>query len=888
MGGLQSGGGTSAVVASAHAGCQRFRMTDPFITRRTRRVLAARIGHPDAGAGIPEARWTRAMTFESLVHSDDFVSELLTKTVGQLGLARPKAVRRRDCHGIVADTATELALAHLDAESSGEATMVTALAVPYLNLENVPDSTPVQPDFAIVCPREEEGRTVGSWLIMGDAKDYERIRSRIDDGRMLKGFLQVALGAESAAAWSRLPAGMRVHRQGALAVPRNAFLQPEAVVELLDDHRIEVRTRADERLTAKAELDDGFPAEEELVPYVAHLTANFDPRSCVTCNLFSYCRAELRNGDEPLAILTEIGIDRLRRPAVAGLVSGENTDGPAPRSIVNQVRATVTGLPSWTGRLRTDPCGSPGTIDLVLVKSDASALGMHGVAVRKVGADARTAWVRRVFADPQSPFTRRAVMRILGAAIREIREAGLGPVHLVVPDRPTADLLATAADSLAGVELSRLRWQHDLDSGRPALTFDGEPATLPEPLHDDERLAVSFLLEEDRARAMSLRTPIVDVRAVLATHVTPGGPAVDAGRLDYLLTWAEATGPLDHRKVSDAIAQQPETPGARLSNVVSDAIDGAHREEDTAAYRTLVGAALDYRVEVLERAQRVLDGLGISRLRDVHRVLEADAQEIWGRRVALQASDLVRFSRMHSHWRNAHVDLLDADRKCFDQLTCLADTSVARDRATDAGTRELALATVIGLEPIRLDVKSRRLGDASEVVALHVGDRALVEHPNTAVKIQRGSFKLGQLPIGTLRRQDGVEGLLWDPLVVPELAVGDTLILADATWFTRFKSGHEIAVKRPSLDDRSAPRATCTPDAYSEDPEEHQWCCRPHTVTEAEWADTLAERRSRGELNPEIWPPLVDEERFDIRTHEVEILIAPTPTPDDLTIDDLD
>ncbi|MFL6052837.1 MAG: hypothetical protein ACJ72W_07975 [Actinoallomurus sp.] len=888
MGGLQSGGGTSAVAASAHAGCERFRLTDPFITRRTRKALAAHIGHPDTGAGIPEARWTRAMTFESLVHSERFVSELLTKTVGQLDLARPKAVRRRDCHGSVAGTATELAQAHLEAESSGEATMLTALAVPYLNLENVPDATPVQPDFAIVCSREEDGRTVGSWLIMGDAKDYERIRSRIDDGRMLKGFLQVALGAESVAAWSRLPVGMRVHRYGALAVPRNAFLQPEAVVELLDDHGIEVRMRADERLKAEAELGDGLPADEELVPYVAHLTASFDPRSCVTCNLFSYCRAELRNSDDPLAVLTEIGIDRLRRPAVAGLVTGESADGPAPRSLVNQVRATVRGLPSWTGRLRIDPCGLPGTVDMVLVKSDASALGVHGVAVRRTGADGPTAWVRRVFPDPQSPLTRRAVMRILGAAVREIREAGIGPVHLVVPDRPTADLLATAADSLAGVELSRLRWQHDLDSGRPALTFDGEPATLPEPLHGDERLAVGFLLEEDRARAMSLRTPIVDVRAVLATHVTPGGPAVDAGRLDYLLTWAEATDPLDHRKVSDVIAQQPETPGARLSNVASDAIDKARREEDTAAYQALVDAALDYRIEVLERAQRVLDGLGISRLRAVHRGLEADAQEIWGRRVALQASDLVRFSRMYPHWRDAHVDLLDADRKCFDQLTCLVDTSVARERAIDAGIRESALATVIDLDPIRLDVKSRRLVDGSEVVALHVGDRALVEQPSTTFKIQKGSFKLGQMPIGTLRHLDGVAGLLWDPKVVPDLAVGDTLVLADATWFTQFKSGHEIAVKRPSPDDRSAPKATCTPDAYSKDPEEHQWCCRPHTVAEAEWADTLAERRSRGELNPEVWPPLVDEERFDVKPYDEEPLPPSTPTPDDLTIDDLD
>lgn len=889
MGGLQSGGGTSAVAASAHAGCERFRLTDPFITRKTRKVLAADIGHPDSSAGIPEARWMRAMTFESLVHSERFVSELLTKTVGQLDLPRPKAVRWRDCHGTVAVTATELAQADLKASFSGEATMLTALAVPYLNLENVPDATAIQPDFAIVCPREDDGTTVGSWLIMGDAKDYERIRARIDDGRMLKGFLQVALGAESVAAWSKLPSGMRVHRHGALAVPRNAFLQPEAVVELLDDHRIEVRTRADERLKVKAELD-GSPIEEELTTYVADLTANFDPRTCATCNLFSYCRAELRAADDPFAVLTEIGIERLRRPAVVGLVTGDGHTGDVPQSVEAQVRATVSGLPHWTGRLRTDPCGLPGTVDLVLVKSDAAALGVHGVAVRKVGADGPAVWVRRVFSDPQSPLTRRAMMRTLGAAIREIREVGLGPVHVVVPDRPTADLLATAADSLAGVELSRLRWQHDLDSGRPALTFDGEPAMLPHPLHADERLAVSFLLEEDRARAMSLRTPIVDARAVLAGHMTPGGPAVDAGRLDYLVTWAEAPEPLNHREVSDTIAVQPETPGARLSNVASNAIHKAHNDNDMAAYNALINAALDYRIEVLGRAQAVLDRLGISRLRDVHRVLERDAQEIWGRRVALQASDLVRFSRMNPNWRNTQVEMLDADRKCFDQLTCLVDASVARDRAADAGIRELALATVIDLDPLRLDVKSRRLVAGSNVVALHLNGRSLVEQPSTTIKTQKGSFKLGQMSVGTLSRVDGVEGLHWEPKVVPDLAVGDELVLADATWFNKkaFKSGHEIAVERPSLDNQAAPKATCTPDAYSADPESHTWCCRPHTVAEAEWSDTLAQRRARGELNPEVWPPLVDEERFDVGPVDEGPPPPPTPAPDDLTIDDLD
>src|SRR3954469_10316628 len=70
MGNLQSGGGTSAVAASAHAGCRRFRLTDPFLTRKTRTGLAAHIGSPDTTGGIPEARWMRAMTFERLVHDE--------------------------------------------------------------------------------------------------------------------------------------------------------------------------------------------------------------------------------------------------------------------------------------------------------------------------------------------------------------------------------------------------------------------------------------------------------------------------------------------------------------------------------------------------------------------------------------------------------------------------------------------------------------------------------------------------------------------------------------------------------------------------------------------------------------------------------------------------
>lgn len=889
VGGLQSGGGTSAVAASAHAGCERFRMTDPFLTQKTRRALATHIGHPDTSAGIPEARWMRAMTFESLVRSEKFVSELLTKTVGQLGLPRPKQVARATCGGSVAATAKALGAAHLKASFADTATMITALGVPFLRLEHEL-ATAVHPDFAIVAPRKDGNRVVGSWLIMGDAKDYERVRSRIDDPRMLKGFLQVALGAESAAAWSKLPKGMVVHRYGALAVPRNAFLQPEAVVELLDDHCTEVRVRALERLSAKEELGEDRPTEDELTDYVAHLTATFDPRSCVTCSLFSYCRDELRTSGEPLDLLTEIGIERHLRPGLVGVVGGDDpVDQALPEAVIAQVRATVTGVPMWTGCPRTDPVGLPGSINVVLVKSDAAALGVHGVAVQRVGAAGPLDWVERSFIEPQSPLTRRSMMDLLGQAIQACLDEQIGPVHLVVPDRPTADLLATAADSLAGVELSRLRWQHDVDMGRPPLTFDGEKAVLPDPLTPMERLGVSFLLEEDRDRALTLRSPMVDLRGVLGAHLVAGGPASDSGRLDYLVRWAQGSteSPVDHRLVSDEIAGQVETPGARLSNTASDALHTT-RKSDLDRYRTIVKAALAYRIAVLEDAVKVLKDLPASRLRIVHRTLEGDAQMVWQRRLALQASDLVRFSRTYRFWRNALVDVIDTDAKCRNQLTVLADTAYARDQSIDAGVRELALATVVSVEPVRLDVRSRRLRDGTEVVALHANDQAMVERATTTLKIQAGSFKFGQLPIGVLESVDGTTDLAWNPGVAAPIAVGDQLVIADMAWFGGgFRSGHELAIVRPGVDSQVSPKATCQPGSYAADPAKHQWCCKPHTVNEAQWADTLADRRSRGELNPEAWPPLVDEERFDVGPNDDIPELPDTPVPTDLTPDDL-
>ena len=629
------------------------------------------------------------------------------------------------------------------------------------------------------------------------------------------------------------------------------------------------------------QLGPGAPTQEQLPGYVARIRAEFDPDGCVTCNLFSYCRQELRAAPDPESLLTEIGVDRLTRPAVIGLLDGVTALGRASAATMAQITATVTGAPVWSRRRRTDPAGLPGAINVVLAKSDAAALGVHGLAVHGV---------KRVFSDPQSPETRRAVMGMIGAAIQAAIDAGTIPIHLIVPDRPTADLLASAADSLAGVELSRLRWEHDVEQGREPLTFDGEPATIPAALRPHERLAVSFLLEEDRARAMRLRNPVVDLRRVLNAHMVAGGPSADSGRLDYLVQWAEAQG-IEHRAVSDAIAASPQTPGARLSNTHSDAIHAALRgpRRDPDAYRRLVEEALDYKIDVLERAIAVLDRREDSVLRDVHRALEADAQAVWGRRLALEASDLVRFSRTYRPWRNAQVQMLDDDGGCDKQLRALADFEVADDLAQDPGTREVAVATVTSTAPLRLEIASRRFVDGMTVVALHINHEALAEHPLTTLRIQKTSFKFGQMPLGQIHTT--ADGTSWDPQTSPPLKVGDRLIVADATWFGRlFTSGHEIAVSRPSLDNQAAPKPTCTPTSYEQSPDEHQWCCRPHAVVEAEWADELADRRARGELNPEVWPPLVDEDRFDVVADDAAEPApdATTPVPAELTLDDVD
>lgn len=854
------------------------------------------------------------MTFESLVHDERLASQLTTTALGLLKLDRPDGVRIVDATGGGTDrTKIELEKAHTAATEDGIATLLHGLTIPFTGFENE-GATDVLPDFAIVARQTTAEDEPSSWLIIGDAKDYERVRSRIDDGRMLKGFLQVALGAESAASWSKLPDHMSVHDHGVLAVPRNAFLQPTAVIELLDDHREEVRMRvAQRRAESESVSDDAEQLIEGKLPaaeFVAHLEATFDPSSCRSCALFSFCRNELRQSSDPNDLLIELGIPELLRPHLKPLVAGSETvNDYVPESVAARVRATVDGVAQKSHQARVDQAGQPGSINVVVAKSDSSAVGIYGIGTQLVTASGTSDWSFEVLDDPQSSDARRRVMGILGKELdrsladREAADsADPDPVHLVVPDGATIDVLTSIADNLAGVELSRIGWERDVDQGREPLTFGGLPAEMPPVLEEPARTGVSFLLEEDRARAFSLRCPVVNVRSVLARHVTAGGPEIESFRLDYLVQWADATGRVDHRELSDLIEDEEHTPGARLTKKRSDAIhsafvgtaEGSPRPADPGAYRDSILEELSYKAGVLDRAISVLNRFPDSNLRKVHRIMEGDAQTVWRRRHLFHASDLVRFGRTTYFWRNALAPKIESDAQLSEQLLALTNPRTALDRARDAGTRAIAAATVVSVDPIVLDIDSRQFRDDDRAVLLHVGTDPAVEAPDVRVKVQKGGFRISGMAIGPLNQldTDDPHRFEWSPAWMPELEEGDRLVVANRDWFEYLKGNKLLPLPRLDPDDTMAPKVDCQPGDYVEDPDAHRWCCRPHEAAETERADEDAVKRANGELNPEVWPPVVDRDGFEVSSvgaAEGDPADRPAETaPVNLTLDDLD
>ena len=848
----------------------------------------------------------RAMTFERLVQDKRFASEVATTTVGQLRLARPSSVVTVKARVSSIRTAELLKAAHQRAVEDNAATLIHGICMPFPGFEGK-EASEVKPDFAVVAPQLDPGKT---WLIMGDAKDYERVRSRVDDTRLLKGFLQVALGAESAARWSKIPADMAVHKFGVLAVPRNSFLQPEALVDDLSDHREEVRMRIGERIAASS--GNSYQTAANVNDYVSHLKATFDPSTCTTCTLFSYCRNELRTSTDPMDLLIELGVDADYRPLLRPIIDDPNATSAAPASVHANLRATLTGTAETTGQLRIDPIGVPGSVYVAIAKSDSAALGVHGITVARETAKASTAWSQTIFTDPQAPETRRQIMRILGREIQRAMETQEHanpmapiPIHLVVPDRATADVLVSIADNLAGVELSRLRWTRDEEKGRAPLTFNGQPASMPSALTDQERTAVSFLLEEDRARAVTLRSPVVDLRSVLSGHVVAGGPFIASYRLDFLVAWAETLGstPVHPRDLEDTIEASLHTPGARLTSKQSDAIHTAltgrravsgakRRSPNSGRYRHLVEQELDYKQDVYDRALAILNTFEDSALLETYRAIEGDAQEVWRRRLNLHASDLVRFGRTYRYWRNSLVPVIESDNRCRVQLLSLSNRQAAHDMAADAGNRFVAFAHVVSISPIVLEIGSRRIREGTRIVLLHNGDHACVEHQQVSIAAQKGSFKFSGLSIGALSETKRDNRYRWNPVNQPNLEIGDELVVADFTWYCDAKKDTHLNIARPQTDQNMAPKPTCTTDSYDSAPHAHLWCCKSHEANEAAWSDKLAKRRANGELNPEAWPPVIDGDAFEVAANGAatgDATAEPaTAPPETLTIDDLD
>lgn len=157
----------------------------------------------------------------------------------------------------------------------------------------------------------------------------------------------------------------------------------------------------------------------------------------------------------------------------------------------------------------------------------------------------------------------------------------------------------------------------------------------------------------------------------------------------------------------------------------------------------------------------------------------------------------------------------------------------------------------------------------------------------------KGSVKFAGMAIGPLAAVgEEPRRFAWTPDTTPDVAPGDRLVVADFSWYCDLKGNKALSVARPAADDTSAPKQDCGPYSYDDSPDEHQYCCRPHENAEADWADRLAERRDNGELNPQAWPPVFDEDAFEVTPAGALVAelvaVAHTEAPDDLTLDDLE
>lgn len=244
------------------------------------------------------------------------------------------------------------------------------------------------------------------------------------------------------------------------------------------------------------------------------------------------------------------------------------------------------------------------------------------------------------------------------------------------------------------------------------------------------------------------------------------------------------------------------------------------------------------------------------------------------------------------------MELFDSDTQADRLCTLLADTCVATDAAHDAGVRDVALARVVATNPVQLEVASRRISEGTTAMALHVNGRACIEHDTIHLKDQKGSVQLRGMPTGVFEPIDDEEDTSWywsttvdlDAFAGEAVREGTEILLLLDVELKQRPAG-AVNIDRPTVDASNAPKATCTDDSYYQDPQNHGFCCQNHESREAGVSDFFAEQRAQGLMNPEVWPPLVDTDGFDVAALTQPAVTTVDETdrpPTDLTMDDLD
>ena len=864
----------------------------------------------------------RAMTFERLVRDERFASEVATTTVGRLDLDRPTKVVIANARGNVDRTASLLADAHDRAVAEGRRDVIHGLAVPFVGFED-DRATDVKPDFAVVAPKtKRRGRR-----IVADRRRRQGLRARpvphrrrpaaqgLPPGRARRGGF---------AAWSQLPAGMDVHRSACSLCRATRSCSPRRSSRTSTDHREEVAMRVAER-QAEAKLHS---VRRRTLRRGLRRAPRGDvrPGDLLVVHAVRVLPRRTASGrHDPTDLLIELGIPRERPTATwSGWSTGPGWSATPPASVVahghrdgQRRRVSAPGSSASTrraaghgqrrdrevrrGRARRPRARVPARHARRAGRLDVRPLRRPAVAGDAARRD-EAARGRRS----------RAAMTDAAGQPRSTRRRSTSSSRTRAPPTCSSRSPTTSpASSSAACGGSATRTM-----GRPRADVRRRAGTHSRRAHRRRTgPAVSFLLEEDRARALSLRSPIVDVRAVLARHVVAGGPAVNSlpSRLPRRVGRRRPT-PVDHRAFGDddrgvgAHARRPadehDAPTRSIARARRRPAQGRGDSPTSATLRPARPRGTRVQDRRLRRAAR--RSRTVARRRACGRRTgrsRATPRPCGAARLSLHASDLVRFGRTYRRWRNSLVPTIETRRAgAHAQLLALTNPQAAHDAATDAGTRQIAFATVVAVNrPLVLEVDSRRSATGAASSCCTSTTRPASSHRTVDVDAsQKGSFKIDGLAIGPLsrrrrRRHAPVPLRLGTRTSTPALAVGDELVVADFDWFSTDAEGQPLPAGRPPAagHDRRRPKPDCTATSYDDDPADHRCCCRPHEARRGRVVRRA--RRPAGARGAQPAGVAAGRRRGRVRGvgggRRRSATRPPTPrepAPDDVTLDDLE